>query len=94
MAKSRSSVVSSFTIIKGSLIDETHGGWDFDKSRTENSAAFARTTPSAPPAPTGHATSQRPSTGDLPRQAATGRLSSSPSPAATETCGSPSCSFT
>ena len=39
MAKSRSSVVSSFTIIKGSLIDETYAvfrGWDFDKSRTEN----------------------------------------------------------
>ena len=39
MAKSRSSVVSSFTIIKGSLIDETYAvfrDWDFHKSRTEN----------------------------------------------------------
>lgn len=39
MAKSRSSVVSSFTIIKGSLIDETYAvfrEWDFDKSRTDN----------------------------------------------------------
>ena len=39
MAKSRSSVVSSFTIIKGSLIDETYAvfrGWNFDNSRTEN----------------------------------------------------------
>lgn len=39
MSKSRSSVVSSFTIIKGSLIDETYvvfRDWDFDKSRTEN----------------------------------------------------------
>ena len=39
MAKSRSSIVSSFTIIKGSLIDETYAvfrDWDFDKSRTEN----------------------------------------------------------
>ena len=37
--KSRSRVVSSFTIIKGSLIDETYAvfrEWDFDKSRTEN----------------------------------------------------------
>ena len=39
MTKSRSSVVSSFTIIKGSLIDETYAvfrDWDFDMSRTEN----------------------------------------------------------
>ena len=39
MTKSRSSIVSSFTIIKGSLIDETYAvfsDWDFDKSRTEN----------------------------------------------------------
>ena len=39
MAKPRSSVVSSFTIIKGSLIDETYAvfrDWDFGKSRTEN----------------------------------------------------------
>lgn len=39
MAKSRSSVVSSFTIIKGSLIDETYAvfqDWDFNMSRTEN----------------------------------------------------------
>ena len=39
MAKSRSSVVSSFTIIKGSLIDETFAvfrAWDFGKSRTDN----------------------------------------------------------
>lgn len=39
MALSRSSVVSSFTIIKGSLIDETYAifrEWDFSKSRTEN----------------------------------------------------------
>ena len=39
MAESRSSVVSSFTIIKGSLIDETYAvfrDWDFEKSRTEN----------------------------------------------------------
>lgn len=39
MVNSRSRVVSSFTIIKGSLIDETYAvfrNWDFDKSRTEN----------------------------------------------------------
>ena len=39
MTKSRSSVVSSFTIIKGSLIDETYAvfrDWDFDQTRTEN----------------------------------------------------------
>jgi hypothetical protein len=39
MGKSRSSVVSSFTIIKGSLIDETYAvfrEWDFDRSRTDN----------------------------------------------------------
>lgn len=39
MTRSRSSVVSSFTIIKGSLIDETYAvfrAWDFDKSRTAN----------------------------------------------------------
>ena len=39
MAASRASVVSSFTIVKGSLIDETYTvfrGWDFDKSHTEN----------------------------------------------------------
>jgi hypothetical protein len=39
MARSRSSAVSSFTIIKGSLIDETYTvfrDWDFDRSRTEN----------------------------------------------------------
>ena len=39
MVKSRSRVVSSFTIIKGSLIDETYAvfrDWDYDKSRTEN----------------------------------------------------------
>ena len=39
MAKSRSGVVSSFTIIKGALIDETYAvyrDWDFGNSRTEN----------------------------------------------------------
>lgn len=39
MPASRSRVVSSFTIIKGSLIDETYAvfrEWDFKKSRTEN----------------------------------------------------------
>ena len=39
MAQSRSRVVSSFTIIKGSLIDETYSvfrSWNFAKSRTEN----------------------------------------------------------
>jgi len=39
MRNARSRVVSSFTIIKGSLIDETYAvfqGWDFDLSRTEN----------------------------------------------------------
>ena len=39
MATSRSNVVSSFTIIKGSLIDHTYSvfrDWDFGKSRTEN----------------------------------------------------------
>ena len=39
MATSRSIVVSSFTIIKGSLIDETYGvfrEWDFTKSPAEN----------------------------------------------------------
>ena len=35
----RSNVVSSFTIIKGSLIDETYAvfaGWDFALSRTHS----------------------------------------------------------
>ena len=39
MGKSRSQVVSSFTIIKGSLIDETYSifrNWDFDLTKTEN----------------------------------------------------------
>ena len=39
MEKTRSSVVSSFTIVKGSLIDETYAvfrDWDFEKSRKEN----------------------------------------------------------
>ena len=39
MAESRSRVVSSFTIIKGSLIDETYAvfqDWDFSLSRMEN----------------------------------------------------------
>lgn len=39
MVESRSMVVSSFTIIKGSLIDETYAvfrDWDYSKSRTEN----------------------------------------------------------
>ena len=39
MVAPRSKVVSSFTIIKGSLIDETYDifrGWDFDKSRAKN----------------------------------------------------------
>lgn len=39
MAEGRSHVVSSFTIIKGSLIDETYHafrGWDFSLSRFEN----------------------------------------------------------
>ena len=39
MVKSRSRVVSSFTIIKGSLINETYmvfRDWDFGMSRTEN----------------------------------------------------------
>ena len=39
MKKPRSKVVSSFTIIKGSLIEETYvafQGWDFSASRYEN----------------------------------------------------------
>lgn len=39
MAKSRASVVSSFTIIKGSMIEETYAafrGWDFDRTREDN----------------------------------------------------------
>jgi hypothetical protein len=39
MGESRSAVVSSFTIIKGSLIDETYSAfqaWDFSVSTTEN----------------------------------------------------------
>ena len=39
MAKSRASVVSSFTIIKGSLLDETYvafQSWDLDSSKSEN----------------------------------------------------------
>ncbi len=39
MTESRSRVVSSFTIIKGSLIDETYAifqDWDFSLTRTEN----------------------------------------------------------
>jgi hypothetical protein len=39
VASSRSSVVSSFTIIKGSLIDETYSAfasWDFSRSKLEN----------------------------------------------------------
>ncbi len=77
------------------LAAENRVGTGTSTSRARRtSAAFARTTPSAPPAPTGHATSPRSLTGVLTRQAATGRLSSSPSRAATGTCGSPSCSFT
>ena len=37
--QSRAEVVSSFTIIKGSLIDETYAAfanWDFDESKREN----------------------------------------------------------
>lgn len=39
MSQPRASVVSSFTIIKGSMIDETYEvfrDWDFDRSREEN----------------------------------------------------------
>jgi len=39
IAESRSRVVSSFTIIKGSLIEETYEAfscWDFALSKTEN----------------------------------------------------------
>ena len=43
MAKSRSSVVSSFTIIKGSLIDETYAAfqqWDFSRDKHVNLQRF------------------------------------------------------
>ena len=39
MRTSRSSVVSSFTVIKGSLVDETYAafaGWDFSLSKLQN----------------------------------------------------------
>lgn len=39
MSSSRANVISSFTIIKGSLINETYAvfsGWDFDVSKAEN----------------------------------------------------------
>lgn len=39
MAQSRASVVSSFTVIKGSMIEETYAvfrDWDFERSREEN----------------------------------------------------------
>lgn len=39
MVQTRSSVVSSFTVIKGSLIEETYAvfrDWNFDKNRAEN----------------------------------------------------------
>ena len=39
MSQPRGTVVSSFTIIKGALFDETHAvlqGWDFSQSRLEN----------------------------------------------------------
>ena len=39
MSQPRASIVSSFTIIKGSMIDETYAvfrDWDFDRSREEN----------------------------------------------------------
>lgn len=39
MSSSRANVISSFTIIKGSLINETYAvfrGWDFDASKAEN----------------------------------------------------------
>src|SRR3984893_7179309 len=39
IAESRSKVVSSFTVIKGSLIDETYAAfedWDFSTSKPEN----------------------------------------------------------
>lgn len=39
MSSSRATVVSSFTIIKGSMIEETYAvlrDWDFDRSREEN----------------------------------------------------------
>jgi len=42
----RSHVVSSFTIVKGSMIDETYEvfrGWDFERSREENLREMTRT---------------------------------------------------
>ena len=43
---SRSNVVSSFTIIKGSMIEETYAvfqGWDFTLSREQNLARMKET---------------------------------------------------
>jgi hypothetical protein len=39
MARSRANVVSSFTIIKGAVIEETYAvfaAWDFDRSKRDN----------------------------------------------------------
>ena len=39
MSESRASVVSSFTVIKGSMIEETYAvfrDWDFDRTREDN----------------------------------------------------------
>lgn len=48
MAASRSKVVSSFTIIKGSLIDETYAAfadWDFSSTKLENLQRLERDNP-------------------------------------------------
>jgi hypothetical protein len=45
-AEARASVVSSFTIIKGSMIEETYvvfRNWDFDQTREQNLAAMKET---------------------------------------------------
>ena len=61
-AASRANVVSSFTVVKGAIIEETYAvftAWDFARSKRRISIAFARKTSSAPAALPGFSTSPR-----------------------------------
>ena len=61
-ASSRANVVSSFTVVKGAMIDETYAvfaAWDFARRSARTSIAFATRTSSARAAPRGSATSPR-----------------------------------
>ena len=74
----RSRVVSSFTVVKGTLIEETYAvfePWDLAASKRENLDRCARRTASAPPARPGCGTSPRYSTAASTQAAATARWS-------------------